>query len=253
MPLQSPGAAPYAPPAAVMEVINGYRERGLTTPFNADVLMKAGVSESLVPRTLRSLEVLELIDKDGKPTPQFDLLRRATSEEFKPRLAEFIRGVYAEVFQFTDPVKDTPERVADAFRAYDPIGQRGRMVSLFLGLCEAAGIVTPGARRASAATSPSRSAAPSRLNGSPKRKPDAPRRENTTVITGHIRTANNDNGIPPALLGVLNGLPSPEQGWTREQRENFYKAFGSLLDFSIPIRESAPAPATVADADDDPE
>jgi hypothetical protein len=238
MPLRSPGAAPYAPPAAVMEVVNGYRQRGLTTPFTTEVLVRAGVSESLVPRTLKSLEVLELIDKEGKPTAQFDLLRRATSEEFQPRMAEFVRGIYGEVFQFTDPATDTPERIADAFRAYDPIGQRGRMVTLFVGLCEAAGIIGEGAARKQA---------PSGNGKKSPAKPNASSRPARSASFSAKASIRNDTGgtIPPQLMGLMESIPSG--GWTQPQRDRFLKAFEYVLDFTVPIVEPRAALAEVTE------
>ena len=153
------GTAPYAPPATVLQVIEAFRDRGLTTPITIDVLLRASVNESLAPRTLKSLEVLELIDGDGAPTPAMEGLRRAPQEDFRKRMEELVRGVYAEVFKFTDPATDEPSRVADAFRAFNPIGQRGRMVTLFMGLCEAAGIVPEGTTRKPASSSGSKTPA----------------------------------------------------------------------------------------------
>ena len=88
MPIGTGETAPYAPPATVMQVITAFRDRGLSTPITSDVLLRASINESLVPRTLRGLQLLELIDDAGNPTPALEGLRRARSEDFRKRLAE---------------------------------------------------------------------------------------------------------------------------------------------------------------------
>ena len=243
MPIRTGGTAPYAPPAAVLQLIQGFRDRGLATPITPDVLVRAGITESLVPRVLRSLEGLELIDKDGNPTPEMEGLRRVSSDEFKQRLEAIIRNVYAEVFQFTDPATDGAGKIADAFRAYDPIGQRRRMVSLFLGLCEAAGITKPGTARKQAPTGNGMKRAPS-SSGSMR----AGKRGPTTGGPAGMRVSHNEwshdlvgkNGpVSPGLIGLLGSIP--RDGWTKTERDKFVLAFGHVLDFTVPIRDEAAA------------
>ena len=231
MAVRSGSPAPYGPPAGVLAMITGFRDRGLTTPFHSGVYTRAGISESLVPRVMKSMEALDLVDADGNPTPQLIALRQAKTDEFRATLADVVKAAYAEVFQFADPMKDDQARVIDAFRDYVPHGQRARMVTLFMGLCEAAGLAP--SSPAKAASSTPRSSAP------PKPKySETPRRPASFGAGAHIRT---DAGgiIPPAIIGVLAGLPTREQGWSKADRDNFYTAFGALLDFSIPIRETA--------------
>lgn len=238
MPIRTGGPAPYAPPGAVLQLIGGFRDRGLTTPITSDVLMRAGVSESLVPRTLRTLEGLELIDTEGNPTPEMEGLRRVSSEEFKHRLEAIVKSVYAEVFQFTDPATDGAEKIADAFRAYEPIGQRGRMVTLFLGLCEAAGIIAEGTARKQA---PSGNGVKRASKTGSGRKADASYRPaSVSAAKAQLRNAA-DGMIPLPISGVLSKLPSEGTGWTKDQRATFLKAFEAMLDFSIPIVERVAA------------
>ena len=235
MPVRTGESAPYAPPATIMQIINGFRDRGLATPFTADVLVRAGVTESLVPRVLRSLEGLDLIDEKGSPTAEMEGLRRASTEEFRPRLEAIVRSVYAEVFQFTDPAKDPPTKIADAFRAYEPIGQRGRMVTLFLGLCEAAGIISEGAARKQAP------------GGNGRKKPDRVRK---AAGAASVRTQSQARGaapqtgassaapgLPPALTGLLASLPQDGRGWIKADRDKWVTVFTTVLDFAIPIVE----------------
>ena len=237
MAVRSGTPAPYGPPQGVLAMVHGFRDRGLTTPFTSAVYGKAGLSDSLVPRVKNSMEALDLVDADGNPTQLLLGLRAAKTDEFQSRLAEVVRAAYAEVFQFVDPMKDDFSRVTDAFRDYIPHGQRGRMVTLFMGLCEAAALApASSAKQNPSATRPS--PAP------PKRKGEAP----TRVASSFSAKApiRNDSGgrIPPQLLGLLESVPSGS--WTQEQRDKFLKAFEYVLDFTVSVAPVVPA----ADSDD---
>lgn len=227
MPVRSGSPAPYGPPAGVLEMITGFRDRGFATPFTTGVYAKAGISESLIPRVKNSMEGLDLVDADGNPTQQLLGLRAAKTDEFQARLAEVVKAAYAEVFQFIDPMKDDLNRITDAFRDYVPHGQRGRMVTLFMGLCEAAGLAP--ASTAKPAPSNTRSSAPTKkkVQGQPYRP----------ASFGNKAHARNDSGgfIPPALMGLLASLPGDGAGWTADQRAKFMTAFGHVLDFTVPI------------------
>jgi hypothetical protein len=247
MPLVTGGSAGYAPPATVLAGIKAYRDRGLTTPITAEVLIRASIPETLAGRTLRSMESLDLIDKEGKPTPEFEVLKRVPTAEFKPKLEALVRSVYADVFQFTDPATDTPEKVTDAFRAYVPDGQRSRMVTLFLGLCEAAGIVPEGSTAKRMVTATARTGSQPKRNGAAgaSRGPSTGGPAGTRIQHGggqHIMMGANGS-VSPALIGLLGSIPA--QGWTQADRDKFMTAFGHVLDFTVPIRTS------MAAADDD--
>jgi hypothetical protein len=99
-------------------------------------------TESLAPRTLQTLKLLDLVTEDGQPTDEFVELRKVPSGEYKERLAALLRVAYADVLAHVDPTKDDYEQIRDAFRVYSPPGLRDRMVTLFLGLSEYVGIVS---------------------------------------------------------------------------------------------------------------
>jgi hypothetical protein len=231
------GQAPCAPPATILQVVTALRDRGLTTPIGPDVLLRAGINESLVPRTLRSLAGLELIDEEGRLTPAMDALRRAPSADFKARLEEHIRAVYEEVFQFTDPAKDDAKRVADAFRAYEPIGQRSRMVTLFLGLCEAAGMIPEGVQRKPSAPALSGLPRKAAISRRPTERSKGDHQSGSSAATLAAST-------PAPLSGLLSSLPAASTGWTQSDRDRWVKLFGDVLDYVIPIREVSAQPDT---------
>jgi hypothetical protein len=225
MTVRSGVPAPYGPPQGVLAMVHGFRDRGLTTPFNAAVYGKAGISESLIPRVKNSMEALDLVDADGNPTPLLLGLRGAKTDEFQARLADVVTAAYAEVFSFVDPMKDDINRITDAFRDYIPHGQRSRMVTLFMGLCEVAGLAPVSSTKPAPSVN-----RPSTL--APKRKLEASRRGASVSAKANIR---NDSGgsIPQALTSLLESIPA--DGWTQVQRDKFVAAFGYVLDFTVPI------------------
>ena len=140
--LVKPGHAPYASSKAVLIVFKRLRDAGLPEPLTLEGLERVGVPSTMTGTVLKALRFLELVDEGGNRLPGFERLRRASSVDYQATLAEIIRESYINVFQIADPVRDSYEQLHDAFRGFDPENQRPKMVRLFLGLCEEAGIVS---------------------------------------------------------------------------------------------------------------
>jgi Family of unknown function (DUF5343) len=242
--------AAYAPPAAVIEVIDRYRNRGLSKPFTPEVLERAGVSPTLTRRTIASLKQLGFIDADGNPTPEFEAATRAPEQEFKELLGNLLTATYSDVLAFADPGKDSFDRVRDAFRGIEPRGQHDRMVTLFLGLMDYIGADT------TAATASRKTGGP--VKRAPMKMP-APNRSLSRRSVGKTdrRDSGRDGaaddvgseGLPPGLLGLLHQIPRDGAGWPRARRDEFMAAFSAVLDFTIPVREREPAPIASDDAE----
>jgi hypothetical protein len=132
--------APYAPTKAVLGVIERFRERGLPDPLTNAGLEQIGIQASNAPRTLQALRFLGLVDEGGNRLQAFDDLRMAKTDEYPDQLALILRVAYLPIFGITDPAVDTEIQISDAFRGFEPASQRVKMVSLFMGLCRAAGI-----------------------------------------------------------------------------------------------------------------
>ncbi|HWY60426.1 MAG TPA: DUF5343 domain-containing protein [Rhizomicrobium sp.] len=227
-------SAPYAPPSAIMEVVNRFR-RGLPPPITAEVLGRAGISDSLIPRTLQALRVLDLITDDGAPTPVLEGLRRSPEPEFQKRLTEWLNTAYADVLAFIDPATADEGAISDAFRSYNPVGQQPRMVTLYIGLYTAAGVrkLEKGAEK---------SATPRTAAAKPRaRAISAPAAKPLSWIATAREKASAQSGMPPALAGLMASLPPAGTGWTKETRDKFVALFGVTLDYSIPIITQAQA------------
>lgn len=140
-------SAPYAPPATVLGVIRHFRGRDVPDELTKGRMTQIGVSDGLMNRTWAALEFLGLIQPDGTTMDGLRNLRFASEDEYKQVLAGILQNAYSLVFSVLDPNTADDLQLANAFRAFSPAGQRSRMITLFLGLCNEAGF-TPKVRQA---------------------------------------------------------------------------------------------------------
>lgn len=234
MPVTVDQPAPYAPASAILELIERHRNKGLPPVVDADVLARAGISDSLIPRTLQALKTLDLLTEDGRPSEVFEGIRLAPTAEYQQRLSEWLNAAYADALSYVDPATDDEVAMRDAFRKYIPTGQQARMVTLFMGLFTAAGVIPPRAKasppkRASNGNNPAKiikSAIRRQSEHAPKK--DVPQRQQPPVFSG---------GLPPAIAGLLATLPPDGGYWTKERRDGFMATLGAVIDYTFKIGE----------------
>lgn len=221
--------APYTPAASVVNLLKRFRDKGLSFPVTHDVLLRAGISESLLQRTFQSLVLLELIDEEGEATEVLKKIRSVPEAEYKATLAAWLKQVYAEVFAFADPATEDATQIRDAFRSFLPHAQQERMVSLFMALCAEAGLAPESEKAETKPRTRARTAAPSN---------PLPRGIARHMAKPHQQSHIGTTLLPPELAGLMARLP--QNGWTQASRDKFVKTFESVLDYVIPIVTKEP-------------
>lgn len=227
--------APYAPFGCVITVIKRLRERGLPETLTIQEITRVGVSEGNASRTLQALKFLKLVDEEGHRTQTFDRLGRVPTSEYAEVFGEIIKEAYGDVFTIVDPAEATDIEINDAFRYYQPQAQRGRMVTLFRGLCQEVGLIAGGPpetrKRARTATANKASAASHSVTA---RKPPI-ETSYSSETTGLLNGSSTGVGQEYALLqGLLQQLPSSKK-WTQEKRNRWLQAFTANIDLLIDI------------------
>jgi hypothetical protein len=210
---------PYAPAGPVLAVIRRARAQGVPEQFSTKVLRtRLGAAEGNADRVFNALTFLGLIDDDGRRTKTFERLGRTMDSEYERFLGEIVHRAYAPIFATVDPAHSTSLAVADAFRPYQPPGQRQRMMSLFLALCREARIVEIGALRS--------------RHHAPLTK-DAPTTtaENARLQMKRAEGVRTDRDTD-LLYALIQRLPDTRR-WSQRERQKWLQAVAATVDLVV--------------------
>jgi len=226
-----PSLAPYAPPENVIRVLERVHKNGLRGKVDADFLGQLGIGAGMTNRTIRALEFLGLtqVEDEGAPTPLLEQYIVSGEAEAEALIGEAIRKSYEIIFRAVDPAVDDRNRIHTAFKLMKPQGQWVRMVTLFLGLCQAAGMAVkeppsnrPG-KDSGVARGPRKEA---RLKGNGQR--DSWPREGTAIKPPVTLPAAPSRTLDSALVGILGKVADLE---TAEDLEAWVTMFSAAFKF----------------------
>ncbi|MCY3919024.1 MAG: DUF5343 domain-containing protein [Chloroflexi bacterium] len=218
--LTEPPRGPYAPVQNVLAVMERVRDRGLPEVITADTLGAIGVPPGNRARTLVALRFLGLIDAENRRTAAMERIARAGQDDYASLLAEVLREAYAPVFLLVDPSEDDEIKIGDAFRQYEPAAQRQKMITLFLGLCVEAQLVSRKAQR--------RSPTPE------TRQQRRPRATEQVVDAGESSVSVLEGADLRGIQAAVQQLPRSGE-WTLTERERWLTYFTGTLDYAMRI------------------
>jgi hypothetical protein len=219
--------APYAAPENVVRVLDRVHKNGLRGKLDPAFLGQLGITENLVPRTLRALEFLGFTkeDEEGAATPLLEQYVVSGEEDGKALLAEALRKSYESIFRAVDPERDSRDKINTAFKVMRPQSQWNRMVTFFLGMCRAAGmnVLEPPKER------------PGKSETVKERKERKDRKPKTVVGTAHTTqapqttysTGQVSRALDPALIGIIGKIADIDsstelESWIDAFRATFY-------------------------------
>lgn len=228
-----PQFMPYPPASKTVGVVGRIHAGTATTNLSIKQLTSFGVAEGNADRVQKALRFLGLIDAEANLTDLAMRLRKATSDEYQPLLAEIVQGAYAPVFvAYPDPAILTPIDLNNAFKLYDPAGQRANMIALFMALCREAGLApAEGVRhpRATGTKPPKDRTVPKpALLAPPAQPPPPPTPPITESIIFH-----------PAIDTFLREARkiAESDDWSLADRERIVSGFSTLLDLFLPVKK----------------
>jgi Family of unknown function (DUF5343) len=101
-----------------------------------------GIPPSDAPPVLYAYRFMGIVDEHDGLTETGLGLAQATGEDKQASLRANVEDSYSDVFHRIKPPHANIQQIREAFRdcQYEPVAMQGKMVSLFRGLCRAAGI-----------------------------------------------------------------------------------------------------------------
>ncbi len=235
----------YGPGNRTVEVVQRIHEGKSPAILSLKALVSLGVPEGNAPRVQRAMRFLGLTNPEHELTENAIRLRKAASEEYQTILAELLRSAYAPIFESYDPATATDMDLHNAFKPYDPAGQRGQMIALFMALCREAGLASEGAEvrrrgRPSLGTRIRESNGRVNVKKATINKP-ATLLESERPADIRVKKLNDDESdeilFHPAIDAYLRAARRiiESENWTADARARVIQGFETQLDLFLPI------------------
>ncbi len=216
---------PYAPGNRTVDVIRRIRDGKAGSALSSDQLQSLNVPQGNADRVQRALMFLGLISS----APDFTLsesavaLRKAHGDaEYQRLLGDILKHAYAGVFEIVDLTTVSRTDLVNAFRRYDPAGQRDNMISLYVALCREAGLMPSEPEPIRKPQHAKKGGAPSKPTATPKKR---------FVDSGGI--------LHPVIDVMLSDVKQKFVAgkWTKQERDKFAHVFPIMLDTYLPVSE----------------
>ena len=188
-----------------------------------------------------ALLFLGLTDPQGKTDRRLETLARSSSDEAKRQLlAALFDENYGPLLEGIDLPRATRQQIQQAFRAAGSGSSTAdKAISFFVSFASEAGIeLHQNLFSRAQGTRTRRKTANNRKDSDEQgeKETESPKKE---IVPENPAPVNENavihqDGIHPALLGVLEALPKDGQTWRNAEREKLKVAFGALLDLTYP-------------------
>jgi hypothetical protein len=228
---------PYTSPGNVLTIFGRIRKGWIPSQVDKGELQRVGITESMSNRTIAALEYYGLINEDGKPTDTWRAIATSSTNEYPKVLEGILRRAYPTIFEIhPNPADATDVELDDAFRKSEPANQRDRMVSLFRGLCQEAGLIKgePLTRERKSPVKQTTQKTTSKNGDEKKAEPEKPKSwsESFEPVNHSLKWYND-------LATLMGRLPNPENPqWTKAEKTRWLTALQSMLDLLIEEVES---------------
>ena len=230
----APRRMPYGPPATVLQVIHHFQQREVPETITDTQLGQIGVKPSILVSVKQALVFLNLLREDGTTTDNFKALRFANDDERRRLFQDLVIGAYSEIVAIADPATATRNQLFNAFRPYSPASQHDRMITLFLALCQEAGIKVSEAPRQY------------QMRGTPAKPSNAPKKtaQPQPNASGHSPEILRH---PPTPSGLLFGVTEADINALSEgDFDEVWSALGKVARARARTREIAAVQASEA-------